>query len=65
MGGIKMKYFFFIMTAIIGVVLFVTWVSPNYDFYTDEFYYNDNKRIRFKILIPAFIIFLLITCLIF
>ena len=65
MGGIKMKYFCLIMTILISVVLFVTWITPSYDVYTDEFYYNDKQRIRFKVLIPAFIIFLLITCLIF
>lgn len=60
-----MKAFCLIMTIILALVMIVMYLSPKWDYRYDRYYYDDNHKMGFYILIPSFIIFLLVTCLLF
>lgn len=60
-----MKVFCLIMTIILALVTIVMYFSPKWDYCYGKYYYDNNQKMGFYILIPSFIIFLLVTCLLF
>lgn len=60
-----MKVFCLIMTIILALVTIVMYFSPKWDYRYDRYYYDDNQKMAFYILILSFVIFLLATCVLY